>query len=601
MAVSKASEPKRRGRPPKSGVPKPALVLPSLEEVRWWRAKKNFHYLAENYLRIRTKDGQLVPLRLNHVQERINATIERLREAGRPIRLIILKARQMGVSTFTEARIFHATAFHELTNAMIVAHTEDASTNLFNMSKLFFDEMPDYLKPMRKASNAKELVFENPTTNPQEKAKNPGLRSRIRIATADSPEAGRSDTIHYLHASEVAFWRDAKRTMLALLQAVPNTPNTMVVIESTANGVGGWFWEQWQRAKNGESDFIPLFFPWFDDPTYEMPVPDDFEPTEEERELMRMYPQITPEKLMWRRWCIQNNCGGDPELFKQEYPSNDQEAFLVSGRPRFDTDTLMKYRAQCQQGEVGELVKVGQRIFFSPEKRGYLEVWRYPDAGEEYYIGADVAKGLATGDYSAAVVFDDDRNMCALWHGHIDPDLFAEELYKLGMWYNEALIVVEENNHGLTVLNKLKDRYWNLYRRTTHDRLTDETKQQIGWYTSEPTKKLAINHLAAMIRERKLWVKSQKFIDECLTYVIEDDGKTNAMAGAHDDIVMASAIVLYVMEQQGVTVASIRAPEYEFDDGIQSNFVLTEQGWRHKSELAQEEDDEDEWFRQAGW
>ncbi|MBX6362207.1 MAG: hypothetical protein IRZ03_19320, partial [Acidobacterium ailaaui] len=452
---------KPHGRPPK------ALKLPfTLEDVRRARAQKDFRYLAENYLRIRTKDGQLSPLQLNYVQERINATIERLQEAGRPVRLIILKARQMGVSTFTESRIFHATAFHELTNAMIVAHMEDASTNLFNMSKLFYDELPDYLKPMRKASNAKELVFENPTTNAQEKAKNPGLRSRIRIATADSPEAGRSDTIHYLHASEVAFWRDAKRTMIGLMQAVPNTPNTMVVLESTANGVGGYFYEQWQRAKNGESDFIPLFFPWFEDPTYEMDAPADFEPTDEEQELMRLYPQITPKKLVWRRWCIQNNCGGNFDLFKQEYPSNDQEAFLVSGRPRFDTDSLLKYRAQCVPGEAGEMTKVENRIFFSPAKKGYLEVWRYPEGGREYFIGADVAKGLVTGDYSAATVYDDQRNLVALWHGHIDPDLFAEELYKLGTWYNDALIAIEENNHGLTVLNKLKDRYWNLYRRT---------------------------------------------------------------------------------------------------------------------------------------
>jgi hypothetical protein len=487
----------------------------------------------------------------------------------------------------------------KLTNSLIVAHEDDASTNLFNMSKLFYDELPNELKPMKKASNAKEVVFENPTLDPEEKQNNPGLRSRIKIATANNLGAGRSATIHNLHASEVAFWRDGKTIMLGLMQAVPNTPNTMVVLESTANGVGGYFYDEWQRAKNGESDFVALFFAWFEEPAYEMDVPDNFEPDEEERILMQRFPEITYSKLVWRRWCIKNNCGGDPELFKQEYPSDDMEAFLVSGRPRFDISVLREYLDQCVDGKRGYLERIGGQIRFIADPKGYLEVWNTPK--RDHYIGADVAKGLVTGDASAAPVWDDNYNLNALWHGRIDPDLFADQLEMLGQWYNEALIAVEENNHGLTVHNRLKQNYYNLYYRTSHNKLNDEVKRELGWWTSEQTKKLAVDNLARLIREKKLSIKSKRFVQECMTYIREDNGSTNAQAGSYDDVVMSAAIILYVMEQYATPVANIVSSEPV--EQSTERFVRQEDGRvRHISEIedAQREKEDDGWLSNWG-
>lgn len=557
--------------------------------------KYDFTYYAPKLLRIRTKAGQLKQFTLNAMQRKIDATIEQLKSDGKPIRLIILKYRQGGASTYTEGRIFHSSSMNHLTNSLIVAHEEDASTNLFNMSKLFYDELPAELKPMRKSSNAKEIVFENPTQDTEEKKNNPGLRSRIKIATANNMGAGRSATIHNLHASEVGFWRDAKTTMLALMQAVPNTPNTMVILESTANGVGDYFYEEWQRAKNGDSDFINLFFAWFEEPEYELDIPADFKPTDEEIVMMNRFPEINHRKLVWRRWCIKNNCGGDTELFKQEYPSDDIEAFLMSGRPRFDAQILREYLDQCVDGERGYLENHKGTIKFIPNPKGYLEVWSKPK--EDHYIGADVAKGLITGDASAAPVFDNKYDLNALWHGRIDPDLFAGQLINLGTWYKDALVAVEENNHGLTVLNSMKSDYWNLYKRTSHNKVTDETKQELGWYTSEQTKKLAIDNLARLIRERRLGIKSKRFIQECLTYVIGDDGKTNAQQGGHDDIVMAAAIILYVMEQYATPVVNIVAPVTESNNS--DRFVRQSDGAvKHISEIedASNQDNDDGWL-----
>lgn len=562
------------------------------------KLKYNFEYYAPKLLRIRTKEGKLVNFDLNTMQKKIDATIERLKTEGKPVRLIILKYRQGGASTYTEGRIFHSTTMNHLTNSLIVAHEEAASTNLFNMSKMFYDELPNELKPMRKNSNSKELVFENPTASTEEKRDNPGLRSRIKISTANNEDAGRSATVHNLHASEVAFWKNAEKVMLSLMQAVPNTPNTMVILESTANGVGGYFYDQWQRAKKGESDFVPLFFAWFEEPEYEMDVPHDFTPTQEETELIRQYPEITMRKIVWRRWCIANNCGGDVEKFKQEYPSNDTEAFLVSGRPRFDIKALSEYLNQCMDGVTGYL-----EDGFTKHPKGYVEVWEYPKASKSYYIGADVAKGLITGDYSAGVVIDDDYNIAAIWHGHIDPDLFANELIKLGNWYNEALVVVEENNHGLSVLNAMKERYSNLYKRTTHNKVTDQIKEELGWYTSDQTKRLAIDHFAKLIRERKIGVRSRKMIQECMTYVLDDTGKTNAQEGSHDDIVMSAAIVCKAVEQVGGALPTIALGESKPITQSNESFILQQNGtFRHISEIQDERNNDDgDWFRKAGW
>ena len=186
------------------------------------------------------------------------------------MRIIILKARQIGFSTAVAALFYQQAATRPNTHAMIVAHKADASTNIFNKTKLFWDCSPPEIRPLKKASNAKELLFENPSSKSEERAKDPGLRSRIEIETAGNRDAGRSATIQLLHLSELAFWPYGEQTMAALMQAVPPLPHTMVVIESTANGVGGAFYREWQRAQEGTSVFTPLFFPWFEHEEYRM-------------------------------------------------------------------------------------------------------------------------------------------------------------------------------------------------------------------------------------------------------------------------------------------------------------------------------------------
>lgn len=522
----------------------------------------------ENFLKIRDKSAQIIPFKLNRAQNIVMDIIERDIREGKPKRYIVLKARQMGLSTLFEGLIFQDTATKENKNSLIIAHEETASSNLFNMSKLYLDELPEILKPMRKYANGKVLSFENPSNDDAEKARNPGLRSKISIATAGAGEVGRSSTVHNLHASEVAFFPDARTTMLGLLQAIPNQPNTLAVLESTANGVGDWFHDFWMRAERGENDFTPIFLPWFIQEEYTRPFRSESEREQfiaevttpslnsrgeeihsYEYELMKKH-DLTYEQLNWRRWTIQNNCQGDEVLFMQEYPATAEESFISSGRPKFNINALRDYQTITKEPiKRGYLIEQNGVVEFVDDEQGYISIWQEPDPSKFYCIGADVAEGLVEGDYSCAYVGDSETfDLVARWHGHIDADLFGMELVKLANYYNQAYVGVENNNHGLTTLTTLKrEEYWNLYFSKSHDRISDQITKKLGWTTSSRTKPLMIDKLAEFVREKYLGIFDDLLISEMFTYIIEDNGKTNAQAGCHDDAVMATAILLQLM------------------------------------------------------
>jgi hypothetical protein len=546
-------------------------------------------FYLNHFLKIRTKDGELVNFKMNAGQRKSDALIRKQQALGKPVRVIWLKARQLGISTYCEGKIFHNTANNPLRNSMIIAHEDKATQNLFNMSKLFYDELPPIIKPMKKYSNESALSFENPTNDDLEKYKNPGLRSKITVATAKNVDTGRSATIHNLHASEVAFWDNAETLMTGLLQCVPDTSNSMVFIESTANGVGGWFYDFWKKSERGETDYIPIFLAWFDNPEYtkvfeskaqrqqfieeinKVNIDQNGEQIRTEEWHLRDKFGLTYEQLHWRTWAIANKCFGDIEKFRQEYPSTPDEAFIVSGRPQFSINALREYQNN-QRPPIwrGYLQENGGKIQRIADDKGYLHIWKFPVPDQFYVIGADVAEGLATGDYSVAVVMDEQLDIVAAWHGHIDPDLFGYELVKLGLTYNEAYVGPESNNHGLTTIRAMQRKdYYNLYYQKTYDKISDKVNQKVGWNTNNRTKPLMINTLSEYIREKWVGMPWDILISECFTYVKDEDGKTNAQAGSHDDTVMALAITLMLMlEGRGENYT----PEIPKENGSQSYF-----------------------------
>ncbi|MDK2821840.1 MAG: hypothetical protein PWP31_1805 [Clostridia bacterium] len=513
---------------------------------------KDFLVYAPKLLKIKTKDSEIIPFKLNKSQLKLYEIIKEQQQKKKPVRIIILKARQMGFSTLTEALIFYRTVTRKNTNSLIVAHKDESTNNLFNMSKLFYELLPDRWKPLKKASNAKELIFENPTKDLEEKRKYPGLRSKIKVATAGGDGVGRSDTLQNVHISEYAFWPgDKKLTLAGIMQSVPNNPNTMVIIESTANGYEHYK-ELWDAAVSGESGFVPVFFAWHEMEEYRLPY-SGFELTEEEKTLKELY-NLDNDQLEWRRWCIKNNCSGDVDLFKQEYPSWPEEAFLSTGRPVFDLNKVQTRLNQVR--ELGTRGYIDKNFNFIEDANGNLIIYEKPIKNYPYVIGGDVAEGIKDGDYSVSQVINNvTGRQAAVWRGHIAPDLFGYEQFKLAMYYNKALIADEVNNHGLTAIKALEyNNYLNQYRREVIDDNTNTKQHKFGFKTTPATRPVIIDLVREYVRENIELINDETTLREMLTFVFKENGKAEHEEGQHDDTILALAIALKAREQQSMRV-----------------------------------------------
>lgn len=506
----------------------------------------------ENCLKIKTKSGTVVPFRLNDAQKKLYAVAKRQQDAGKPVRLIILKARQLGFSTLTEGLIFHACATRKNVNALIVAHREDATANLFRMSKLFYDELPAPVKPMLRASNAQELVFENPSKLRSEREAKPGLRSRIRCATAGGRGIGRSDTLQCVHLSEYAFWPDGAdgkaATLAGILQAVPSLPGTMVVIESTANGFED-FKERWDAAVAGENDFEPVFFAWFENPDYAMPVVPGTEWTPEERDLRDTY-HLTDEQLQWRRWCIANNCGGSLDMFRQEYPASSGEAFLHSGTGVFDNEQIVlrleRLPAPAGRGEFAD----GE---WTESETGPIMLYELPEKGVPYVLGGDTA-GEGS-DYFTAIVIDNvtGKIVAKLRQKYSEPE-YVRQIYALGRFYNDALVAIETNFSTYPVMKLQEMDYPDQYAREREDTYTRQMKKSFGFRTDRQSRPRAIANLVEVFSSHPEWFTDRELLEEMLVFCYNEDHRPEALAGKHDDLVMGAAITYAVRHQQRMTV-----------------------------------------------
>lgn len=509
--------------------------------------RADFRRYCINNLKILTKDGRLTQFVLNQEQEIIVAEVIKCLEEGRPIRIILLKDRQIGVSTIVEALIYWWTATNKNIQSKIVAHDTTTSLKLYNMFQRYYENSNPIFQPMAKYNTRDGMTFDNDAGT--------GLKSKIDLSSAENTSSGRGDTIHWLHGSEVAVWRNGEELVSGLMQAVPLLANTAIFLESTANGVGDFFHRTWQAAKRGESAFTPLFFPWSMHDEYRLPPPPNFTLTKEEKDLKKNY-YLDNEQLMWRRE-KQKEFVSNPDKFYQEYPLTDTEAFLSSGNPRFNVKMLMKMEEDCYDGNPIELFE--KELGWVPKILGNapLKVWEQPQDNKEYVIGADVAEGIG-GDYSVATVVDkDNHKTVARWRGDVQPADFGEVLEQLGRWYNHALIGVEINNHGLTTVQRLVDiGYDHLYRKEKGiDERYQEYTSKLGWKTDVRSKPLMIDSLAEAIAKGQIIDHDRIFINECMTYVTDERGKTNAQDGCHDDTVMATAIAYQLFEWTEVTAA----------------------------------------------
>ncbi|MBF0488926.1 MAG: hypothetical protein HQK98_12285 [Nitrospirae bacterium] len=533
------------------------------------RLRTDYAYFASRCLFIQTTGGKRVRLRLNEIQQLLEGIIADIKANGRPVRLVILKARREGISTWAAGRLYWHCTTQSNRHAGLITHEPDATAAVFGMIRRMYDYHPEVVRPATRYNSTRKLDFNKPT-GPG------GLDSSIVVGTADKADFGSGQLFHYLHLSEVAKWSagKARSVLTSVLQAVPKEADadTEVMLESTAKGLGGEFYDYYIMSRykyeiyldDGKpkfrcyvddkadpdnqysSVFIPFFaFDKYKDTTNTINASDL---TNDERVLMQTY-NLELGHISWRRKCIANDCKGDIDTFHQEYPGNDTEAFLTSGRAVFDNTKVMALMESAPEPTEGRYEIATSTGEAQPNARGLLQVWANPWPGHSYVIGADVAEGLEHGDYSAAVVVHHiTGKQVAQWHGHCDPDIFAKVLYWLGIYYNTAHLVPERNNHGMAVVMALTKtllyptaKLWT----ETHIEPPNRPLPRYGWLTTTASKPALIDNLIMEFRENTHGLVSRDIFLEMLTYVQDEQGRFGAQQGRHDDLIMAAAIAKY--------------------------------------------------------
>lgn len=511
-------------------------------------------------LTIRNKTGQTVPLVLTPPQQRMADLVSARRRVGRPVRIVALKARQIHMSVAVASILFRELAFLPGQHGMCMGDVYRTSANLWDYYNQFRESYKTYL-------GINQLI-----PGSQQKGRRLDWEgdSWAQFGSAEAASSGRSYSIRHLHLSEYAFYGDAATLMTGLMQSVPDDPGTTVIVESTANGLGGEFYDLWMRANDPQrcGDWVPLFVAWQEHPEYSTPlaVPRDvfYRSLDQEERILHERHRCTLEQLFWRRNKIATACEGSVERFHQEYPSTPEEAFLVSGRPVFNGADLALMPVD-RSPITGRLRLTddfpSKRIVLESADNGELAVFRRPERVRSYAIGADTSRGIDRGtggagksdpDYCVAQVLDiDTGEQVASLRGRFSPAHWAEQLATLCRWYNTAYLVPEANENGLAVIEhllRLEYPIQALYRRRPMpDSRGPVALHELGWWTDTRTRPQLVNTLGNAIREQSVLIRKANTLQECLTFIYKATGKPEAQSGCHDDEVIALALAVIGM------------------------------------------------------
>ncbi len=526
---------------------------------------------VEKMFYIVNKEMQSVPFRLRPPQKKILDNLSQMD--------IILKARQEGISSLVLALFLVDWLTIENIRCVVISHEDKATQRLFDRVHYYLESMqktwPGELPYKLKYASRREIV-------------NQELNSYFYIGTAGAKAFGRGDTINNLHVSELALWADQERTMTGLVQAVPK--DGRIIIESTANGMGDYFYDLWVKATAKVSPFKPHFLAWFEDPDYVMPWTFTDELTEQEQLLINKY-HLNREQIAWRRWKI-NQMGGDWQdpnswdKFNQEFPENAEMAFIMSGNPVWSPGIIRYYMAMSKKPQIiGNLRPGAGQPVFEENEKGYLRVFEPPKEFHTYAIGVDVSEGKMISaddskkerDASCAQVFDKNGEQVAVWYGNADPDRLGRELDMLGRYYNNALIGVERNAVGITPLIVLRDLYYpNLYYREKIGLMTDKITSELGWVTDSISKESIISDATLLMRDKRIAIYDEDTIAEMRHFIRDSEGKAHAEKSTHDDRVMSFLIALRMLSKAKSTSFSNqieRGDEINGDKGFYLNGI----------------------------
>jgi hypothetical protein len=520
----------------------------------------DYKFFMETFLVIKTKDKRLVPFILNPIQQDLYSRIH-----GKPYYYgIILKARQMGCSTFILGYFFTDCILNPNTNCVCVAHDQESVNKLFDIIHLFYNNLPDVLKPKRKYSNRKELYFCDPT-DPKR-----SLESRFFVGSAQGKHFGRSMTIQNLHLSEYAFYPDIDKFLPGIIDAVP-LKNSRIIIESTANGLNH-FYEEFKAAMEHQgSIYEPIFYPWWMFPEYELPVSEEERQNwqdmdEEERELREKY-KLSLEKLKFRRFRI-SLYGGDKSIFKKEYPSNWQEAFLAQTQYRFGftPDVLKK-----QEKFIKPAINIQNYLTV---KYPVLKLWEDVEDKSGYVVCVDVAEGSETGHLSAIEIFKLTDKLTLRQVGefsaHVDLITFSKIIYDVAAYFNSAVVLVEKNNQGYTIINNLL-----LY---NYPYIFKENDKE-GIFMTKQLKIKAIDTLIYLLNSEKIEIQSEQLLHEIKIYATVDTNTKKAYDDNIGHFDKFSALLLLSATYPGVlnwiTANPVKTEEWDYFEFPEPKKILT--------------------------
>ena len=589
-----------------------ALMLPVTDEARdkvveefiRIRQKHDYPFWAAMFAYIKRKGGGTdVLFRLNRPQRKLIKRLEKMRKAGKPIRLILLKARQWGGSTAIQIYMAWLQLVHEVgLNSLIIAHQGTGSDEIKDMFDRMIKSYPvEMLHELGDAyaPNEPKMVGVGKSGNI---FRVPQRNCKIKIGTAERPNSCRGGDYNLVHLSEVALWKetDGKKPediVRSACSGILLRPYTMIVYESTPNGVGNFFHKEYLAAKKGLSQFEAMFVAWFEIEQYELPFENEAQKYEFAKKLFanRRNEEIKsdreePGTYLWRLWekgatleaihwyVSERSKYTNHGDMASEYPSDDIEAFTYSGRKVFSSEDVEQFRPACRAprwigeiyGSADEGEKAIEGLRFKKEADGRLFMWHdversdIEEVTDRYLVVVDVCKGhTKNADFADILVIDrlfmmdgEPPVVAAEWHGHIDMDKLAWKATQVAAYYNNALLVIESNTletnntkgeaeYILTLIHEVYGRQLYARKQSAED-IRQGLPKKYGYHTNPLTKKVVIYNLKVVIRERLYIEREEACLDEYLTYVETENNVFEAMEGYHDDRLMTRAIGMQV-------------------------------------------------------
>ena len=529
------------------------------DPVSWQklRCRHDFEFWCATCCTIKHKTlGMDMKFVLNAPQRRVASMLEADRRAGRPIRLIMLKARQWGGSTLIQTYMAWIQSCHcHNWNSIICSQVKDTSAGIRGMYSKLIENYPQDLwegdvapkfKPYERSQSVREIA---------------GRGCRVTISSIENQDAVRGADFAMAHLTETAFWPETPShspadLVRAICGSIALVPLTLIVMESTANGVGNYFHREWLRCEAGKGDKRAVFVPWYEIEIYRL-KPSSYE---------ELAASLTPyEQMLWDKF----GCDLDQinwyrhklreypshEKMMAEFPTTASEAFTATGNNVFGREKVEALRRDCFEPEIGDISE--DSATFVPDSAGMLKVWEKPVPGQDYIVAVDVGGRWEKADWSVIAVMrvgqqESDREIVAQWRGHIDHDLLATEAMRIAAYYNEALLVVESNSlesgagNEMYILNRLSDEYRNLYRRVPGDFALGGEGMRVGFHTNRATKEMLIAGLIRAVREGLYTERDVMACNELDTYEQSPSGGYAAKAGCHDDILMTRALALHL-------------------------------------------------------